>query len=119
MFFNSTNFKTLEAGVKVSAMQQQAHLQNLSNIETPGYKSKSVSFSAVLEDVEGASQRASSIHAELVSDDNTSILPNGNNVDLEKESLALYKTYVQQSMLMDKMTGQFENFSYVLNSNMK
>ena len=120
MFFNSTTFKTLEAGVQMASMQQQTHIQNISNVETPGYKSKSIEFKKVLANVEsGESQRASSIRGEIVSDETSSILQDGNNVDFEKENLALYQTYVQHSMLLDKISGQVENISYVLNNNMK
>ena len=121
MFFKSNNFKTLEAGVEMSWMKQQLHTQNIANIETPGYKSKDLVFSKVLEDAQSSSSKGSvaSINARVVTNDSLSLLQDGNNVSLEKENLELYKSYTQYSLLLDKITGQFDNYNYVLNNNMK
>ncbi len=122
MFYNNTNFKLLEAGVQLTTMQQQLHLQNIANIETPGYKTKKldVNFDEVLKMAQATnSAPISSITASVVTEDARSLLQDGNNVDIEKESLGLYKTYAQYSALLDKIQGQFEKYSYVLNSNIK
>ncbi|MEG2930483.1 MAG: flagellar basal body rod protein FlgB [Ruthenibacterium sp.] len=119
MFFNSKSFKTLEAGVQMAWARQQLHGQNLANIETPGYKSKNLDFSAALKAATQSGTVPDTIHAKVVTDDATSILQDGNNVDLEKENLALYKTYTQYSLLLDKVKGEFDQYSAVLNNNMK
>lgn len=120
MFFQSKDFRVLEAGVQLAWLQQQLHTQNLANIETPGYKSKSLVFERTLRQAqENADQRPDTVRAQVVADESTSVLQDGNNVDLEVENLELYKAYAQYSVLLDKIRGQFENYSYVLNSNMK
>ena len=43
----------------------------------------------------------------------------GNNVDLERENLELFDTYLQASYLYQKIGGQFSNLRYVLNQAMK
>lgn len=48
MFFNSKQFQVMTGSLQALSMQQQAILHNLANLETPGYKSKSVSFVDVL-----------------------------------------------------------------------
>lgn len=120
MFFNSKTFKTLEAGVQLTWMQQQMHMQNMSNVETPGYKSKKLSFDSVLKEAQsGKSEAPDIISAKVVTDENLSILQDGNNVDVDKEGMELYKSYAQYSMLLDKVKGQFNSYNAVLNSNMK
>lgn len=120
MFFNSSSFKTLEAGLQLSWLQQQINTQNLANIETPGYKSKSLSFDAVLKEAseEGQPDEITKINAAINTSDALSVRPDGNNVDADAESLALYKAYVQYSLLLDKVKGEFDNYNTVLNANM-
>ena len=120
MFFNSSGLSNLEAGVDLAWAKQQLHSQNISNVETPGYKSKQMEFSKVLENAENGGRDGNlRVTAKITSDENSSVLPNGNNVDFDKENVELYKSYVQYSMLIDKISGKFTNYSYVLNSNIK
>lgn len=118
MFFDSKNFKTIEAGIQLTWMQQQLHLQNISNIETPGYKAKSLSFDETLKAAQSG-EGPDVIRARVTQDDNLSLLQDGNNVDVETENVELYKSYAQYTMLLDKIKGKFTSYSTVLNSNMK
>ncbi len=117
MFFDNKSFKVMEAGVQASWMQQQLHLQNLSNIETPGYKSKSLSFENVLNDVKSTSDIPDTIHASVVTDE-SSVLQDGNNVDIEEENVEFYKSYVQYSLLLNQISNKFDNYGTVLSSNL-
>ncbi len=119
MFFNSTNFKVLEAGAELSWAKQNVHTQNLANIETPGYKSKSLDFSTVFENVQSSSEIAkpSYITAKITENQDLSKLQDGNNVDFEYENLELYKAYTQYSLVLDKISGQFKNHSTIINAN--
>lgn len=116
MFFKSDQFRSLEGGVSAAWLQQQLHTQNLSNLETPGYKAKGLVFGQVLDHAQGS---AKTIQSKIVTDTTTEIRPDGNNVDFDKESLELYKSYVQYSLLLDKVKGQFNGYNTVLSSNMK
>jgi len=120
MFYDSSKFKVLEAGVKLSWMQQQLNTQNIANIETPGYKSKSLSFESVLHEVENSREtpEIERIDAEIRTSEEVSTRPDGNNVDAETEYLSLYKAYAQYSMLLDKVTGEFDKYNAVLSANM-
>jgi len=119
MFYRSNGFRVLEAGLQLSQLQQDLHLQNIANIETPGYKAKALVFKDVLKEASDSGEKIKAISADVVEDENSSAQPDGNNVDYEVESIALYKTYVQQSLLIDKITGEFDKYSYVLNCNIK
>lgn len=118
MFYSSNQFKVLEAGIQLAQMQQQIHTHNIANLETPGYKAKALTFQSALSRAEGE-QQITSIRGSVTENKSTSLRPDGNNVDYESESVGLYKAYVQYSMLLDKVKGQFEQYNYVLNCNMK
>ena len=120
MFYDSNEFKVLEAGVQLSWLQQKLNTQNIANIETAGYKSKSLSFESVLKEVQNGSDNSdvSSVKASVTTNDALSGQLNGNNVDLETESISLFKAYSQYSMLLNKITSESDKNSYVLNCNM-
>ncbi len=120
MFYDSTKFKTLEAGVSLSWLQQKLATQNTANQETPGYKAKSLSFDGVLNAVtsEAEKRELSRIDAAIITSDEISTRPDGNNVSVEAEGMALYKAYSQYSMLLNQISTEFDKYSYVLNANM-
>ncbi|PKM74468.1 MAG: flagellar basal body rod protein FlgB [Firmicutes bacterium HGW-Firmicutes-16] len=120
MFYDSSKFKVLEAGVQLALMQQKLSTQNIANIETTGYKSKGLSFDGVLSSVQNGTDtpEISGIKASIITNDTESTQPNGNNVNLEKESITLYKAYAQYSVLLNQISSEFDKYSYVLNCNM-
>lgn len=120
MFYDSSSFKALEAGVQLAWMQQQINSQNIANSETPGYKAKSLSFESILSDAMNGdgTQDVERINARVTDSDAVSTRADGNNVDSETEALSLYKAYAQYSMLLNKVSGEFDKYNYVLNANM-
>lgn len=119
MFFNSYNFKLLEAGTNLSWTKQELHMQNIANVETPGYKAKQLDFINVLSQERQNITSTNIIETQVIEDETASTRSDGNNVNLEKESIELYKSYAQYSMLLGKVRSEFDKYGYVLNSNMK
>lgn len=115
MFYDSSDFKALEAGTKLTWMQQQLSLQNIANSETPGYKAQKLEFSKLLDDAASGAR----LDARVVESNATSNRSDGNNVDLEAESVALYRSYAQYSAVLSKVKSDFDQYNYVLNSNIK
>lgn len=115
MFFDSKNFRLLEAGTNAAWLQSQLHLQNISNQDTPGYKAQGLVFRDLLTQAESDK---GTYRASVVTDEAASARPDGNNVNVEAESLELYKAYVQYSLLLDKAKGAFSQYDAVLNANM-
>lgn len=120
MFYDSSKFKVLEAGVQLTWLQQKLSTQNIANMETPGYKQKSLSFDGVLSAAQKSTDtpEVSSINASIITDESVSTQPDGNNVDLETESIALYRAYAQYSVLLNQISTEFDKYGYVLNCNM-
>ena len=121
MFFQDKSFRVMEAGMNAAWLQQQVHTHNISNYDTPTYKAKSLVFSEVITQsrtrgAEGKRLTSSALKVTLVEDDTTTIRPDGNNVDMDIESLSLYKSYVHYSMLLDKLKSEINNHNYVINN---
>lgn len=115
MFLDSKQFAAMESSLDALSIQQKMILHNIANVETPGYKTKSVTFEDALQ---GASDKYD-FKAKIVTEDNTSMRTDGNNVDTDTESMKLYQNYIQQLYLYQKMSGQFSNLQYVLNQSAK
>ena len=117
MFFQGRSFKTMEAGVNATWMQQQIHTQNIANYETPNYKAKSIVFSEALARSKGAGgKKLAALSVRVIDNQDTTVRPDGNNVDMDAESLSLYKAYVHYSMLLDKIKSEIDNQNYVVNN---
>jgi len=112
--------KAMEKGLDMLWLKQQVISNNIANSETPGYKARSVSFYDLLQ---GADQRRNTSNnygfKTVVTQDPSSIRPDGNNVDMEKESLELWRTYAQYSYLTSKISSQFKDIRYVINQALK
>jgi flagellar basal-body rod protein FlgB len=116
--FNNAEFKAMQKAMDMLWLKQKVISNNIANAETPGYKSKSVSFRNVLssEYYRQNPEMIEQIETVVTVDDSGSIRVDGNNVDLEKESLELWRTYAQYSYLRERISGQFSNMRYVINN---
>ena len=112
MFFQRDSFRVMESGLNAAWLQQQIHNQNLSNVETPGYKAKNATFEEVFAAARDGGRR---YQATVFTRDDLTMRPDGNNVDADAESMKLYQNYVRQLYLYQKISGQFTNLRYVLN----
>ena len=120
MYLDSIAFKAMESGLKGLSMKQQIHTQNIANIDTPDYKYKSISFENALSDAKEKGKTKYSFKANVRQTDTTEVLVDGNNVDVDKENLELYSTYLQSSAIINKMNSALSDLRYVLtNSNFK
>jgi len=108
----------MEAGVKYTWLQQQLHTHNIANFDTPTYKAKSLSFGQTLQRVkEGEGRRPQYrpvLGLRVTEHNDTEVRPDGNNVDMDAESLSLYKAYAHYSMLLDKISSEIRNYNYVV-----
>ena len=122
MLYNSLAFNAMKSGLDGLAIEQKMILHNLANHETPGLKSKSVTFDKVLHKEKekgggvGGSYR---FQATIHTNDAVELRPDGNNVDSDVESMKLYENYVRTQYLYTKISGQFANMNYVLDQTAK
>ncbi len=115
MDMNKGSIGFISAGLKGLAIEQKAILHNIANLDTPGYKAKKVSFENVLKDEGGKYD----LKAEIESDKTASIRADGNNVNIDTESLKLYDNYIRQLYLFQKISGRMSSIRYILNQSAK
>ncbi|MDD6828119.1 MAG: flagellar basal body rod protein FlgB [Oscillospiraceae bacterium] len=124
MVLDSLQFKAMESGVKAMYLKQQVHTQNIANLDTPDYKTKTFSFKNTLENQISLSDKKDTteynFEAEVGEKDNVEVLVDGNNVDIETENIELYSAYIQSAAIIQKMNSVISDYRYVLtNSNFK
>lgn len=107
----------MQSSLNALSLQQETILHNLANYETPGYKAKDVVFEDELRKASNKGGKTSyDFKAKIVTQENTEVRPDGNNVDADVESTKLFQNYTQQLYLYQKISGQFSNIRYVLNN---
>lgn len=112
---DNTSFGLLEQGLDATWYKQKVISQNIANNDTPDYKAKTVDFKLVLkkkcdcsyhshsDENCGKSELAPVI--EVTTESDTRQVIDGNNVDMEKEALALADAQYQYSAIIDQMNG--------------
>lgn len=123
--FNGT-IRSLENTLNYATAKHQAISSNISNVDTPGYKSKDVVFKDVLSDAFSNSMEATrtdskhlpfSHHTnsyQTISKNTTTFNNNGNNVDIDKEMTDLAKNQIYYQGLVDRINGKFRNLQTVI-----
>lgn len=120
MYLDSIAFKAMESGLKQMSLKQEIHTQNISNIDTPDYHYKSVTFENTLKDAVEKGRKKYSFKANVSEIPETNVLIDGNNVDVDKEGLELYSAYIQSSAIINQLNSAISNLRYVFtNSNFK
>jgi flagellar basal-body rod protein FlgB len=128
-FFQNQSIDAMEAYMTRLSQRQQIVSSNLANIDTPGYKTKDISFHATMQ--------------ELLSDDSGSLRTNRpehsqgminvvpqvrafevqglpsradqNNVDIDKELLKMSETSFSYSLMSQMLRGKFRTIASSIN----
>ena len=122
MFLDNSSLALMRASLNGIQLKQQVIAHNIANYETPDYNARTVSFEEVLDGVRKKDANDTSnvrYLAHIATDTTYDIRVDGNNVDLERENMELFDTYLQSSYLYQKIGGEFSNLRYVLNQAMK
>ena len=127
MFFDSIQFKAMESGLAALNMKQEAITHNIANLDTPDYKVYEVSFGNALERAYEAAKNDDENNSRKNNDKieydfkavvkrpaDISVLVDGNNVDIDEQSLELYSAYLQSSAIIQKMNAKISDIRYVL-----
>ena len=90
-------------------------MNNLANVNVPGYKRKDMDFNVTLESKMTGSSRAREAMAEMGDTDNaSSIRRDGNNVDLEQEVMNISQTELRYQAISDLTAGYFSGLKSVI-----
>jgi flagellar basal-body rod protein FlgB len=96
----------LQGYLKVTTDRQQLVASNMANIDTPGYHTKDINFQAAMQKVmsEGDSARLTPASQEVEGLPERS---DGNNVNVDRESLLLAQTQLQYQMGVQLIKAEF------------
>jgi flagellar basal-body rod protein FlgB len=86
--------------------RQQQITSNIANVDTPGYHGKDIDFQAEMRQVMSGD---SSLQMQPASQEETGLIerPDGNNVDIDRESLILAQTQLQFQLGVQLVKSQF------------
>ncbi len=122
--FNSSSMQLAQRFLDAAALRQNAIASNLANLETPGYHRIDVSsnFEAQLKASFDSGQldtAANSIISPSLEQDPLarSIRPDGNNVDVDKELLAMDKNTTNYNYLSDVVTHNIKQLKLAISGN--
>lgn len=112
--FGNTSFRIMEQGLDNVWYKQKIISQNIANVSTPNYKAKTVHFGTVLREkckcrYHDTPQEEARLDmtVRVTEESNTTQRLDGNNVDMEKEAVALSDAQYQYSTLIDKTINEF------------
>ena len=113
--------KNLEKALDATWTRNDVISQNIANVDTPGYKRKTLKFEEFL-DAETKTgkidhgQTKLSGNGMLVTEDNasTSYRIDGNNVDIEREMALMSMNNIKYNTLVQKITGEFSKLRTVI-----
>ncbi len=104
MIFDLT-LNTIRAGLQGLDVRAQASADAVANMETPGYTANQVDFEAELDRAVRAGEPMS-FRASLAPT-NDAPLPNGNNVQIEREVVTQQDTALRQELLVEAANSKF------------
>ncbi len=105
MFISDLTTQSLGAALRGLDIQRQAHENNISNVETPGYLAQEVDFRSSL-------RRAilDGDPAQAATDRSISLAPtrfDGNNVRLDHEVTGLEENALHQQLITEALNAQY------------
>ena len=114
-----TQNRVLETAMQAQSVRRDVVLNNIANVDTPGYKRKVVAFEESLKD---SLRRARPGEKLDLSEVRTSIRQinkdlkyrlDGNNVDIEVEMIDLYETAVRYDVLANSVMNNYRRINLV------
>lgn len=105
----------LEQFLTMTNKRETVIAANMANIDTPGYRTQDVDFQQAFAQALGSEDSAQPhVHVRKV----RGLLerPDGNNVDMDRESLLLSETQLQYQMGTQLLKGQFHQLLAAINS---
>lgn len=111
--FDSPMFHRLEGFLDVAASRQTLIAGNMANIDTPGYQTKDLDFNQALAAAQSGLDPATSGAEHAV----TGLVarPDGNNVNLDRESFLMAQTQLQFSTGIALLKEEFHRMDMAIN----
>jgi flagellar basal-body rod protein FlgB len=106
MITSTPLMQLLQGYLKVTSDRQQLIASNIANVDTPGYQTKDIDFQAAMQmATEGAD--GSKLDSASVNVEGLSSRPDGNNVNIDRESMLLSQTQLQYQLGVQLIKDEF------------
>jgi flagellar basal-body rod protein FlgB len=102
---NVSMLQQLTGYLELTNQRQQLIVGNMANVDTPGYHTKDLDFQSAMQNVAnsgGATMEQASLEVEGLPE-----RPDGNNVNVDRESLLLSQTQLQYQMGVQLIKSEF------------
>ncbi|MEG2086580.1 MAG: flagellar basal body rod protein FlgB [Angelakisella sp.] len=120
MRFDNLSAQAMQKSLDALWMRTKVITNNIANYETPGYMAMDFSFELVLSDVNKSGQpQKAAFRTSVIEKSDSTVRPDGNNVNMDKEQLELWRTQSQYAFLVNKINGQYNNLRYVIKQAVK
>ncbi|MEF9934236.1 MAG: flagellar basal body rod protein FlgB [Clostridium sp.] len=130
---DSITYDLIKGAVDASAARGQVISNNISNVNTPKFKVSSVKFeenlasalsgdsiSMKLTNRKHIPDESNSLNGyTVVKDEKTSLRPDGNNVDIEKEMVDLASNNMYYNFLVSRLNGKISSKRHVISEGRK
>jgi len=104
--FDSVSVRALDSALDGLAMRQRASADNVANLQTPGYRARQVAFEDALT---RAVDRGDGAASATVTRSLGATRLDGNNVDLDTETLLQIETNLRYQVATQAMSGTFSS----------
>ncbi len=104
--FDDLTTTALEVAVRGLSARQRAIADNISNINTPGYHAKRVSFEQSLQSAIASGDAATAVVTTQTSLEPTQV--NGNNVNLDEETVSITDTGLKYQTSVEALTAKYQ-----------
>lgn len=120
------SYNLVKKGLDMSSLRQRTISNNISNINTPGFKAGRVEFEEILDKAKGVNisktddkhfgiRDVGDIDLKVKRKDTTMLNDNGNNVDIDLEMTELSANEIYYNTLIRQVNAKLGNLSYVIN----
>jgi flagellar basal-body rod protein FlgB len=126
ILLNQPGFNLMERSLDAAALRQKVIANNIANVDTPYFKRSDVQFEDLLQSqMNGATapivgkrtnprhfyigSKSSEVEPKIVTDENSTINNNLNNVDVDYEMSLLAKNQLRYNVLVQQVNTEFRN----------
>lgn len=130
-FIQDATLEAMDRYLSRLSRRQEVIASNISNIDTPGYAAKDISFHATMEELLNGSQKGlratrpehlatgqwnfAPVQTDEFEVSGLTSRPDGNNVDIDREMLKLAETSFGYSMIVQLLRSKFRIISSSIN----
>jgi flagellar basal-body rod protein FlgB len=97
----------LQGYLKVASDRQQVVASNIANVDTPGYHARDINFQSAMQQVMNEGDNNVELAPASIEVEGLPERPDGNNVNVDRESLLLSQTQLQYQMGVQLIKSEF------------